>query len=378
MKLKVLSTGPKELARELDSTPGVGALRAACRAEPVIPTYLVGGAVRDLLSGRPRGELDVATEGGVELLAERLGGAEISHGRFGTASLELEGIRVDLAQTRSETYPRPGALPEVEPAPVDADLGRRDFTVNAMAIPLHDEEPRLIDHHGGLSDLKQGLLRVLHDGSFEDDPTRVIRAARYVARLGMQLEDSTQKLAAAVDLGTVSSDRVEAELSRLAVEPNPERGFALLADLGIGFFAPGAVDRVAAVGRLLADPTWSALADPARAIVAAAKGEGLEVAQALAAAAAPMPSEGVGLAAHAEPAEVVLGRALGAGWLDRWLTEWRGVTLEISGDDLIAAGVEPGPAIGHGLAAALKAKLDGEVSGREAELEVALRAARAA
>jgi Asp-tRNA(Asn)/Glu-tRNA(Gln) amidotransferase A subunit family amidase len=91
---------------------------------------------------------------------------------------------------RSETYPRPGALPEVRPAGIDEDLARRDFTVSALAVPLADPGA-LIDHHGGVDDLRAGLLRVLHDRSFVDDPTRALRAARYAARLGFAVEAMT-------------------------------------------------------------------------------------------------------------------------------------------------------------------------------------------
>src|SRR5204862_5738281 len=132
-------------------------------------------------------------EGELTPLTERLGGETRAHERFATASVSVDGLEVDLAATRSETYPRPGALPEVRPASLDEDLARRDFTVNAMAVPLVGE-PQLIDPHGGLGDLKRGELRVLHAGSFEDDPTRALRAARYAARYEFSLQGETAKL----------------------------------------------------------------------------------------------------------------------------------------------------------------------------------------
>jgi tRNA nucleotidyltransferase (CCA-adding enzyme) len=263
----------------------------------------------------------------------------------------------------------------VEPATIEADLGRRDFTVNAMAIPLH-EPAHLIDPHGGLADLEQGQLRVLHDRSFIDDPTRVLRAARYVARLGMRLEERTRDLAQSANLGSVSADRVSAELGRLAVEPNVSQGFALLDDLGLasgGGYAPLLVDDVAHV---FEDPEWRAFADTGRAILAAARRQGLAGAEDLAATVIASPSQAVDLASQAEPEQLVLARALGAEWLDRWLREWRSVRLEITGEDLLAKGIEEGPGIGRGLAAALRAKLDGEASGHEEELAIALLAAR--
>ena len=129
------------------------ALARGCRR--AIAAYLVGGAVRDLLLGRDRADIDVAVEGEVAELARRLGGEVRAHERFATATVRVDGLEVDLAATRSETYARPGALPEVRPASLAADLARRDFTVNAMAVPLAGD-PELIDPHGGLEDLRAG------------------------------------------------------------------------------------------------------------------------------------------------------------------------------------------------------------------------------
>ena len=125
---------------------------------------------------------------------------------FLTGKLEAAGREIDVAQTRAESYPRPGALPEVRPATIDEDLARRDFTVNAMAYPLA-EDGELLDPHGGLDDLRAGLLRVLHERSFIDDPTRALRAARYAARFGFELDKATASLLADTDLSTVSEDR---------------------------------------------------------------------------------------------------------------------------------------------------------------------------
>src|SRR3954471_22764799 len=111
--------------------------------EGLAPAWLVGGAVRDLLLGAPAVDLDVAIEGDARevarALATTLGGDAVEHERFGTATVTADGLSVDLASTRRETYPQPGALPDVEPAPLDEDLARRDFTVNAMAASLNTE-----------------------------------------------------------------------------------------------------------------------------------------------------------------------------------------------------------------------------------------------
>jgi len=339
------------------------------------PVYLVGGAVRDLLLGRGRADIDLVVAGDAAALAERLGGEVTAHERFGTAKLRLNGHEIDVAGARSESYPRPGALPVVEPgADLAADLRRRDFTINAMAIPLWGK-PRLIDPHGGEADLATRQLRVLHDGSFADDPTRAIRAARYASRFGFGLEEHTAELIRETDLGAVSADRREAELLRLAGEENAASGFALLAEWGLLELRSKDAELVTRTAELLNSDPWRGSAPRDRALLAAALGPPRgEVA--LAAAEPERPSEAVALAEPQDEIELVLARALGASWLDRYLREWRDVALEIDGTDLIDAGLTPGPALGRGLEEALRRKLDGEVSGREQELVVALEAAR--
>jgi tRNA nucleotidyltransferase (CCA-adding enzyme) len=339
------------------------------------PVYLVGGAVRDLLLGRGRTDIDLVVEGDATALASRLGGEVVEHERFATAKARLGEHEVDIATARAETYPRPGALPEVEPTTgIAADLARRDFTINAMAIPLR-RDPELIDPHRGREDLESGQLRILHASSFVDDPTRALRAARYAARFGFELEPDTADLLGEADLGTVSVDRRETELLRLAGETEAARGFALLSEWGLLEPPEHGVELAGRVAGLLAEPPWTDVARRDRAILAAALGR-WGGAEALAAADPERPSDAVRLARAASPLEQVLARALGAEWLDRYLTEWRAVALEIDGEDLIAAGVPQGPDVGLGLAAALRGKLDGEVYGRAQELEIALATAR--
>ncbi len=339
------------------------------------PVYLVGGAVRDLLLGHPRADVDLVVEGDATALAARLGGASAEHDRFGTVKVEVEGHEVDIATARTETYPEPGALPEVTPAAsVEADLDRRDFTINAMAIPLSGEA-RLIDPHGGREDLERRLLRVLHGGSFADDPTRAVRAARYASRFGFTLEPETDRLLRQADLATVSADRRRAELERLAAEPNGRIGLGLLAGWGIIDLRQDGVELMEAVDDLLRVSHWDELVPREQALIAAALGpEGSE--DVLASMWPPQPAEAVELAERRDPVELILARAMGASWLDRYLTEWRSVQLEIGGEDLIAAGVPQGPAVGRGLRAARRRKLEGEISGRDQELEAALEAAR--
>jgi tRNA nucleotidyltransferase (CCA-adding enzyme) len=339
------------------------------------PVYLVGGAVRDLLLGRGRADIDLVVEGDAAALAARLGAEVTSHERFGTAKVELNGHEIDIAGARSESYPQPGALPVVEPgADLAADLRRRDFTINAMAIPLWGEA-RLIDPHGGEADLATRQLRVLHDDSFVDDPTRALRAARYASRFGFGLEERTAELIRETDLQTVSADRREAELLRLAAEENAARGFALLAEWGLLDLRHRGIELVTRTAELLDGDPWRGAAPRDRALLAAAIGPPRgEVA--LAVAEPKLPSQAVALAARHDDIELVLARALGAEWLDRYIGQWRDVALEIDGSDLIEAGLDQGPALGRGLEEALRRKLDGEISGRDEELAAALSAAR--
>jgi tRNA nucleotidyltransferase (CCA-adding enzyme) len=351
-------------------------LAAVARAAPD-PVYLVGGAIRDLLLGRGRADIDLVVEGDPEALATALGAEPLAaHERFGTLKVRLDGEEIDVAAARHETYARPGALPTVTTgAPIRTDLARRDFTVNAMAVPL-GKPMELIDPYDGQADLERGLLRVIHDESFVDDPTRAIRAARYAARFDFDLEEETEARLRAADLGTVTPERRWSELRRLVEEETGVKGLELLAGWGLVQPRSGKPSEPFALARavdaLIASSPWAEEADRAEAILAAALGPeaGEEV---LADAQPSRPSEGVALARGHDAIEIVLARAAGATWLDDWLS-WREVSLEISGADLTAAGLQ-GPAIGQALSVALTAKLDGEAPTRADELRVALAAA---
>jgi tRNA nucleotidyltransferase (CCA-adding enzyme) len=335
----------------------------------------VGGVVRDLLLGRPIVDLDVAIEGPVDSLAGLPGFSLEREALFLTGHLDESDGRIDVAQARAETYPAPGALPEVRPASIDDDLARRDFSVNAMALPLAGE-PRLLDPHDGLADLRSGVLRVLHDGSFTDDPTRALRAARYAARFGFELDPGTESLLRQADLTTVSEDRVENELRRIAAEEDPAAALRLIVAWGVlPSLDPRAPERVAEVTRLAASPPWANWVDRELAVMLAIV-RPLPQIRELAAATPERPSEAVRLASAWDPAQLLVARALGAEWLDDYAGELRHIALEVSGDDLLAEGIPEGPAIGRGLEAALSGRLDGEIAGREQELRVALAAAR--
>ncbi len=367
------------LRRRLDAVPGLEHAREAA-ARAGVDAYVVGGTVRDLLLGLERADLDIVVEGDNAAMVRELGGEARSYERFGTATVALDDHTVDVASARREVYPHPGALPEVSPGALADDLARRDFTVNAMAIPLAGEaEP--IDPHGGMDDLAAGTLRALHERSFVDDPTRALRAARYAARLDLDVEPGTLAHVRQADLAAVSAERVEAELRRLACEPDPIETLGLVVDWGL---AEANVELAAAALAVLERGRWGELADRAEVLLAAGeitaggfrREAPLGAARELVAVLPERPSVCVRSARGKTGVELVLARALGAAWLDDYVERWRDVRLEISGDDLLSAGVAQGPAIGHGLEAALGAKLDGEVHGREEELRVALDAAR--
>jgi tRNA nucleotidyltransferase (CCA-adding enzyme) len=368
---------PESLSEALNAMPGIEVLREAADGTP---TYLVGGVVRDLLLGVARTDIDVAVEGEVRPIADALGGEVVEHERFSTASVTVDGLHVDLARARAEMYKEPGALPTVTPARIADDLAGRDFTINAMAVPLTGEAT-LIDPHGGVDDLRSGVLRVLHERSFIDDPTRALRAARYAARFDLELELETAELLRRADLGTVSSDRVEAELRRIAGEEDAPRALELIREWGLLELPADAVELAGRVQEVSASPPWSGFADPTDAVVSVlGYGHAAEpvrrAAERLAREAPERPSHAVYAVKGASPVELLLARAMGAEWLDRYLEEWSKVSLEIDGADLLGHGIPEGPAVGRGLEAALSAKLDDEIEGRDRELEVALAAAR--
>lgn len=397
----------RELLERVRSLPAARPLLALAGAPPV---HLVGGAVRDLLSRRPPRELDLAVEGDALTLGRSLGGRLTVHDRFGTCTVLLDGWRYDLARTRRERYPAPGALPLVEPATLAEDLRRRDFTINAIALALNGTAPgtlRAVQH--ALEDLGAGVLRILHDRSFEDDPTRLLRLARYASRLGFETDPQTRALAArAVAEGaiqTVSRSRLGGELRLLAGEEDPVGALERLRALGIDRELLGGFDEHAAAlsrraisllpsdGRAgllalavamsglpagVARERLDAFGFPAgeRDVILAAATRSRRLASALSRAEGPAQ-----IAAAARGAPVELVALAGAAGDPRaqaaagdWLARLRDVRLEISGQDLLAAGRRPGPAIGAGLRAALTAKLEGRASGREQELAEALRA----
>ncbi|MSQ12106.1 MAG: CCA tRNA nucleotidyltransferase [Dehalococcoidia bacterium] len=204
------------------------------------PAYLVGGSVRDLLLDRPVLDLDLVVEGDAAALASRfaaeLGGSITARSQFGTVKLKTAADVLDIATARTESYAHPGALPTVRPGAFNDDLARRDFTINTLAIHLSPAQfGVLVDPFGGAQDLRDGLLRVLHERSFQDDATRMLRGVRYEARLGFRMDAATEKLAQrdARFLGTISPDRLRRELQRMLGESHPERCLSRAQGLGL-------------------------------------------------------------------------------------------------------------------------------------------------
>jgi tRNA nucleotidyltransferase (CCA-adding enzyme) len=208
-----------------------------------LKVFVVGGFVRDLLMNKNNLDLDVVVEGDGVAFAEAFALQNDCrvrcHHKFGTAVLIFpDDFKIDVASARMEYYLRPGALPDVEHASVKMDLSRRDFTINTLAISLNqDAYGSLFDYYGGQRDIDDKVLRVLHNLSFVEDPTRVFRAVRFEQRLGFQIGKQTEHLLnSAVRLGLmekVSGHRVFSELFLILNEPQPLPAVSRLARLDV-------------------------------------------------------------------------------------------------------------------------------------------------
>ena len=218
--------------------------------------WLVGGALRDQVLGRPLGDVDLAVEAAAANtleFASRLGALpgwtlEKTHARFGTATLRApDGLRVDVAATRREEYPVPASLPVVTgTTTIDEDLGRRDFTIHAMARRVGRRGPvgRVLDPFGGRADLEKKKIRLLHSKSLVDDPTRAYRAVRYAARLGFSWGEEFRKaLKKARDVQAfqaLSGDRMRRGIEEIFLEGEWGRSAELAIDLSLfGDVLPG-------------------------------------------------------------------------------------------------------------------------------------------
>ena len=226
-----------------------------------VRVYVVGGFVRDLLLGIPNPDLDLVVEGDgsrfAKALARRYRARITTHDRFGTATVTLaDGQTLDVATARTESYEALGALPTVQQSSIKEDLRRRDFTINTLAIRLNADHPgELVDLYGGLRDLQNKTIRVLHGLSFIDDPTRVFRAIRFEQRLGFQLnQDTAVLMTEAVKMGLLhrlSPSRLSAELHHVLMEREPVKTLARLAGYNLLQFIHPRLKWTSGLARLL-------------------------------------------------------------------------------------------------------------------------------
>ncbi len=224
--------------------------RIGCIAEAKgLNSYLVGGAVRDLLTGKKDLDWDIVVEGNplplVKAAAKLVKGSYVSYPQFGTFSVEASsGANIDFATARKETYAKPGALPKVVFSSLEDDISRRDFTLNALAVSLKPGSAgEIIDMYGGKKDLENRVLRVLHNRSFKDDPTRIFRLARFAGR-GYKIDKPTEMLAVsgASYVSYVSPSRLFRELILIIGEKNPFAALNILNEWKItGKLLPGVV-----------------------------------------------------------------------------------------------------------------------------------------
>lgn len=426
--------------QSLAQHPSFGHLFEVCCAlsEDFAGVYLVGGFVRDLLLGQPNVDVDIAVEGdGVEFatrLAAHFGGRVRPHHKFKTAVVLLpssvlgeaadclresaEPFHVDVATTRTEFYDYPAALPRVEHASLRQDLFRRDFTINAMAISLRGRDfGTIIDFFGGYRDLREGVIRVLHNLSFIEDPTRIFRAVRYENRYGFRMDEQTKSFAkSCVDMhlvGDLSGVRLRDELIALFSEQDVDWTLHRLYELGVarevhpklatGPKTAGLIKRIDTLVKELAlekevVPWRLRLAAVTRnmdheelylwldrlkvrrsdsAVIRA----GVVLATVLGPTLAHEATDEweVYRALRNTPAEALvfvlasLPPGLAAERLRAYLTDLRHRKLSVGGNDLLELGVKKGPEVGKMLERLRELRVKGLVSGREAELEAARR-----
>jgi len=406
--------------------------------------YFVGGLVRDLLLGQPVFDIDLVVEGNAIKLAQRMarryGGQVRSHRRFGTAkwllpddlwdrfsddqSTQVSSTDmntklpefIDLVTARTEFYEHPTALPLVEQSSIKQDLHRRDFTINTLAICLDPQRwGELLDFYGGRADLEDGIIRVLHSLSFVDDPTRILRAARFEARLGFRLDERSEALIseALPLLKRVSGERIRHELDLIFREAQPEAALRRLEQLGaLREIHPSLhcdawlEERFKALRTEFQATQWE-LDDPDDRVLLywalftyrldddafAEVKERLRLSRDLASlhatrrAVVDMLSE---LTTSMRPSQVVARLdafpmpALALGWLttenaqarealDQYAGQWRHVQPELTGKDLRRLGIKPGPQYRDILWRLRQARLDGEIHTRDEELAMVAR-----
>ena len=362
--------------------------------------YLVGGAVRDLLLGRLFYDVDLIVTGNLEAFASRfasqIGAKRVKSSLFGTVKFRRGDWEIDVAQCRWEYYEAPGALPHTAPGPLEDDLFRRDFTLNAMALSLSPPHlGRLFDLFGGQTDLQRRCLRVHHPLSFVDDPTRLFRAARYMSRLGLNPSPGTMKARdLALKLGVLhrlSPARLRQEFVRILQEDHPEKALFCLQELKVlEALVPSASALLSALSYIVQQDLPEETRLEALALLLARKRKEL------AAFLVPSPKRFEHLCASwaalkreegflrsprplsekvfflekfplpvllAQAAERKEGRVL----LERCLKEYFSLSPHLSGERLKEKGVPPGPLLGEMLKKLRAARLDGLVKSEEDE-----------
>jgi tRNA nucleotidyltransferase (CCA-adding enzyme) len=413
MKIKMSKRSCDPGRRQIIKTVGVCAKRLG------ISAYLVGGVVRDFLLGRRVMDLDFVVEGNgrrlADVLAAEFKGAVTYYPDFLTATVKLsDGMRIDVASSRREKYPRPGVLPVVEPGNLNEDLQRRDFTINALAVRvLPDGLGELTDLFGGRLDLRHRRIRILHDRSFLDDPTRILRAVRFEQRFGFRIEPKTLRLlnsalkAGVVD--TVTPNRYFIELRKTLKESDPVKPLARLNRLKVlNFLVKGSRSDLRAVnkvhrsikqlkqrkeyrnldwhfvyflalvlgypsgGRERMNSVLSLTREEKRAVGQLA--EVLRLVKQLQRSGMPA-SEVYHFLKPLESLSVLLLLALGSSTVkkrvERFFWQDRHAGLDIDGRDMAALGLSEGPVVGRILDRILSGKLDGKFLSRADQLQAA-------
>ena len=394
-----------------------------------LPLYIVGGSVRDLMLGRAIKDFDFTVEGDAGKLAESIlrkyAGKVVFHSRFGTATWTLDETTfkrlhvpllgtsafppsLDLVSSRSETYSQPGALPTVKRSAIEDDLRRRDFSINAMALRLDGKYyGDLFDPLGGQADLAHGLIRVIHDRSFVDDPTRMIRAIRYASRYGFKISPQTLDLINAEVrdvLSRLSGERLRHEIDLIFEESHPSAMLHQLAELDLlkpihsslqhanfqlpfidilpAEFGEITIPDILSFKRTLGWILWlMPLSDfdidviSKRLDFPALLTKSVHAASALLAR---LPSIAIWKPSQwTDHLEEMPSIAVYAVYLMRkesalrdYLVHWRKVKPTITGNDLIKRGLEPGPRYSEILHQLRAAWLDGEVRSKEDELKM--------
>jgi tRNA nucleotidyltransferase (CCA-adding enzyme) len=373
-------------------------------------TYLVGGAVRDALLGLQVVDIDIAVVGMIsgisEGIAKAINARIVARSQFNTFSLNASGRHIDLAMARHETYTHPGVLPTVLPGTIQQDIARRDFTINAMAVSLDEDSfGELLDPLGSQFDLKAGIVRVLHDDSFKDDATRILRAARYAVRLGFTLEARTEHLLRSdvSYLDTISPARLRDEFVRVLQEGKVVSTLEMLRDLGalqaihpalplttqtldalrraehLGYtdkialyfailsFNLNASEKVTFSERLRLTSRWAQIVRDTELVRSRVRdGPSIDVSD----------RKEIYRRLRALDEVAILGCALceegstAARRLTLYLNELRHIKPMLNGDDLLALGVPQGPRIGEFLHDLMEARLDGQVRTRQDEIEL--------